>query len=196
MIKNLFAAILLTITFAGCGYTFQGAGSVLPPDVKKIYIPFAENDSTEGSFGNVFTEILRDQFERYGAVEVTDERSGSDAELISRIKSVKRSTRAVTNSTDIAQQFDTTVVIDARLVKRNGSQLWANPNMQISYAVAASQAGLQAGSSAFAAGLTTDASLARLDPRQFARSQEQSALEQIATTAAQMIYNQAVAPDF
>ena len=68
--------------------------------------------------------------------------------------------------------------------------------MQISSAVAASQAGLQAGSSAFAAGLTTDASLARLDPRQFARSQEQSALEQIATTAAQMIYNQAVAPDF
>jgi hypothetical protein len=199
--KHLFSILSLLFSVAltsllGCGYTLQGTGSVLPPDVKKIYIPFAENDSTEGSFGNILTESLRDQFERFGAVEVTDKRLGADAELITRIKSVKRTTRAVTNTTDIAQQFDTAVVIDVRLVKKNGTMLWGNPNLQVSSAVAASQAGLQAGSASFAGGLTTDSSLARLDPRQFIRSQEQTALEQIALTASQTIYNQAVAPDF
>jgi len=196
-ILSFFLLIIVTAThLVGCGYTLQGSGSVLPPDVKKIYVPFTENDSTEGSLANLLTEALRDQFERFGVVEVTDSRLGADAELTSRIKSVKKTSRAVTNTTDVSQQFDTTVVIEARLIKKNGTQLWADSNLQVSSAVAASQAGLQAGSTSFAGGLTTDSSLARLDPRQFIRSQEQTALEQIALTAAQTIYNQSVAPDF
>ena len=202
IMKNISLTTIISLVLfvalgaSGCGYTLQGSGSVLPPDVKTIYIPFAENDSTEGSFGNIFTEALRDQFERFGTVIVSDERSGSDAELISRIKSVKRQTRAVTSTTDIAQQFDTTVTIEARLVKKNGAQLWSNPNIQVSSAVAAAQLGLQSGSTSFASGLGSASELSKLDPRQFARSQEQAALETLAQAASLKIYNDSVAPDF
>jgi outer membrane lipopolysaccharide assembly protein LptE/RlpB len=184
------------IILCGCGYTLQGSGSVLPPDIKKIYIPFVENDSTDGAIANLFTESLRDQFERYGVVTVTNSRAESDAELLARIKQVNRSTRSVTSETDIADQFDTTLVIDVRLLKKNGTPLWVNPDLQVSTQVAASQGGLVASSSSFAGGLTTSSELSQLDPRQFARSQEQVALEKLAQNAAQLIYNSAVAPDF
>jgi hypothetical protein len=45
LIKSLakFSILVLSILAQfGCGYALQGAGSVLPPDIKKVYIPFLE----------------------------------------------------------------------------------------------------------------------------------------------------------
>jgi outer membrane lipopolysaccharide assembly protein LptE/RlpB len=188
--------LMFLFNLVGCGYTLQGSGSVLPPDVKKIYIPFVENDSTEGAIANLFTESLRDQFERYGVVTVTNTRAESDAELLARIKKVTRNTRSTTARTDVADQFDTTLTLDVRLLKKNGTPLWVNQDLQVSTQVAASTTGLVSSSANFAGGLTTSSELARLDPRQFARSQEQVALQTLAQNAATLIYNSAVAPDF
>lgn len=194
LLRYLFVLFFLINT--GCGYTFQGGTSVLPSDVKQVFIPFVENDSTDGTFANLFTEALRDQFERYGIVEITEDRAVADAELLARVKSVKRTTRAVTSKTDVAQQFDTTVTIDAKLVKKNGTQLWANRNLQISSASAATQSGLVSNSVSFSGGLIGAGDLGSLDPRQFAKSQEQTALQKIAEMASVQIYNSAVAADF
>lgn len=194
-IQNISLFILL-IVLNGCGYTFQGSGSVLPPDIKKVYIPFVENDSTEGGIASVLTEALRDQFERYGIVEIVENARESDAELTVRIKSVTKTSRSVTSKSDIALQFDTVMLISAVLKRQTGAVLWRNDNFSISTAFAASEGGLVSSSSDFAQGVIGASSLDNLDPRQFARSQEQAALEQIALLASRRIYEDSVAPDF
>ena len=181
---------------SGCGYTLAGSGSVLPPDVKKIYIPLAENDSTESGIANSLTEAFRDQFEQYGVVEVVDDSQDADATLEARIKSVKRTSRAVTSKTDVALQSDVTMAISATLTRRNGAILYQNENISISSAFGAAAAGVVASSASFAQGVISQSALANLDPRQLEQSQEQQALDQITTTAAQRVYQDAIAPDF
>lgn len=196
MIKRLSALLVLITLLAGCGYTLQGSGSILPPDVKKIYIPIVENDSTEGGIANIFTESLRDQFERFGVVEIADESQSADAILNARIKSVKRTSRAVTSRTEVALQYDVTMTVSATLKKRNGTLLYRDENLSLSNAFGASQSGVVTSSTDFAQGITDAAALGNLDSRQLARSQEQQALQQIASLAAARIYQDAVSPDF
>lgn len=195
VITFLFGVLLVSFC-AGCGYTLQGGGSILPPDVKKIYIPFVQNDSTEGGIANIFTESLRDQFERFGVVEIVDDAQNADATLNARIKSIKRISRAVTSKTEVAVQYDVTMLVSATLKKKNGSILYRDENLSLSSAYGAAQAGVVASSSDFAQGVIGASSLDKLDSRQLARSQEQQALEQIASIAAARIYQDAVSPDF
>lgn len=193
---SIFFLCLVSSFISGCGYTLQGGGSVLPPDVKKIYIPLVENDSTEGGVAGTLTEALRDQFERYGIVEVVDEALDADATLEARIKSVKRQSKAVTSKTEVALQYDVTMTLAASIKRRNGTLLYKNDNLALSSAFGATQAGVVSSSADFAQGVINATSLGNLDPRQLARSQEQQALQQIVSLAAQKIYQDSVAPDF
>ncbi len=196
MFKRLLAFCSIIACVSGCGYTFQGSGSVLPPDVKKIYIPLVENDSTEGGISNVLTEALRDQFERFGVVQIVESAREGDAELTVRIKSVTKTSRSVTSKSDVALQSETSMVLSAVLQRQTGAVLWRNDNLAISTAYAAAEGGLVSSSSEFAQGVIGASELDNLDPRQFARSQEQAALEQIAQLASQRIYLDSVSPDF
>ena len=81
--------ISILCLFGGCGYTFHGGGSVLPPDVTKVMIPMVENNSTEPGLGAIVTEALRDQFERFGALSVVDSYGEADAVLDAKILEIK-----------------------------------------------------------------------------------------------------------
>lgn len=194
--KKLFLIGLSALTLGGCGYGFHGGKSILPPDVKKIYIPIVENDSTEGGLSNIFTESLRDTFERYGAVEVVDNELGADAILKARIVKVTRDTRSVTSQTDQALQLDTTMTVDAELKRTTGSILYRNKSLQVSKSFGASAGSTISSSSDFASGIVSSGDLANLDPHEQQRSQEQLALQDITQRVARKIYDDAVAPDF
>lgn len=196
MIRLLIVSTCILLTQLGCGYAFQGGKSILPPDVKKIYIPIVENDSTEGGLSNLFTESLRDTFDRFGAVEVVNSEIDADAILKARITKVTKDTRSVTSNTDIALQLDTTMTVDAELKKTTGQILWRNKSLQVSKSFGSSAATTQSSSSEFAGGLIGSGDLANLDPHEQQRSQEQLALQDITQKTARKIYDDAVAPDF
>lgn len=201
MIRNsqLFFAAMLFLSFSqvtGCGYAFTGAGSVLPPDVKKVYIPLAENNSTELGLADVVTEALREQFDSYGVVTVVDSQNDADAVLRTTITSVKRATRSTTSNTDAALQLDTRLALSAELVRVTGPVLWRDSDITVTKSFGGDRSVVITSSSDFASGSIGAADIATLDPREVARGQEQEVLNTLAEDAARKIYDDAVAPDF
>lgn len=189
--------LILALSFAsGCGYTFQGSGSVLPADVKKIYIPMVDNNSTETALTQLVTESIRDQFDKYGVVTVVEEINGADAVLKTRILKVSRKPRTVTSNTDTVQQFDTVLTISGELRRSTGPVLWRNPSFTVSRAIGASSDVVTGTSADFASGSIGASDLGSLDSREISRGQEAEALERLATEVARRIYDEAVAPDF
>ena len=136
-VQMVIAGILL-VALSGCGYTFSGGGSVLPPDVKKVAIPLVDNSSTETGLSTVVTEALRDQFERFGVLTVVEEESEADAVLNARILRVQRETSAVEAKSDAALQRDTTMTLAAELRRTDGPVLWRNTKLVVTKPVAAS----------------------------------------------------------
>lgn len=196
MKTRIFSSLILIGLLAGCGYKLQGGGSILPPDVKKVYVPRVENLSTEAGFANVVTEALRDRFERFGVLTVVEDAALADAVLKVRVLKVQRGTSSVTSQTDVSLQQDTSVTLAGELRRVSGPLLWQNPNLVVSKAVGTTSGSVVTSSAEFASGSIGASDLAGLSSREVARGQEQEALENLANQAARIIYDQAVAPDF
>lgn len=190
----LFCLVMLVTT--GCGYEFQGSGSILPADVKRVYIPIAENNSTEPSLALTVTEAIRDRFERFGVVSVVDEQKDADAILTAKILKVKRDTNTVSSRADTALQQNTTMTLAAELRRISGPVLWRNPNLAVTKVFGSSSGAVVTTSADFAGGGLSSSDIGNLDARELARGQEQEALSTLADLAARQIYDDAVAPDF
>ncbi|MCB0310022.1 MAG: LptE family protein [Bdellovibrionales bacterium] len=188
--------VALGLFCSSCGYQFQGSGSILPPDVKKVYIPLVENNTTEAGLAVTMTEALRDEFDRYGAVLVVEDEFEADAVLRSRILKVVSGTRSSTSTTDTALQLDTTVTLWTELSRQDGSVLWRNPNLAVTRSFATSSDVVVTSSADFAGSSIGSGDLGALDTREISRGQEQQVLEDLAEEAARKVYDQAVAPDF
>lgn len=193
---SLIVSVLTIITSLGCGYTFQGSGSILPEDVKQLYIPTVINNSTESSLTQQLTDALQDQFERYGAVQVLDTNVGADAVLEVRIMQVRQGTRTSTAATDTALTLDTELTLFAELRRITGQVLWRNPSLIVSTAFGTSRSAVVTSTAGFATGTLGSSDLAGLNERELARGQEQEALAQLCEQAAMNIYDSSVAPDF
>ena len=188
--------LLLVFSLLACGYQFQGGGSILPPDVKRVYIPLADNSSTESGFSAVLTDSLRDRFERFGVLTVVDGPEQADAVLRTKILRLDRGTQSATSKTDIALQQSTSLTLNVELNRSDGSPLWRNPRMVVTKAFGTSSEAVVTSSAEFASGSLGGADLGGLSTREIARGQEREALNQLADQAARIIYDQAVAPDF
>lgn len=197
-LRALYGA-LLAIQLVGCGYTLQGSGSVLPPDVRRVYIPLVENNSTQSGLTTTFTEALRDRFERYGVVSVVDDISEADAVLKTRIVKVQRTTGAVNGASDSAIQLDAKMQLAAELRRVSGAILWKNPDFEVAATYGSVNQTVVTSSADFAASGLDQQSFAALGQngsREIQRGQERDVLNKLAEQAASQIYDSAVAPDF
>jgi outer membrane lipopolysaccharide assembly protein LptE/RlpB len=192
--KRLFVVLLMIVS--GCGYTFQGTGTVLPADVRKIFIPLAENNSTELGLADTVTEALREQFDSYGVVTVVEKQSEADAVLRVTITQVKRSTRSVTSSTNAALQLDTKMSLGAELRRVTGAVLWRDSDISVSKSFGGDRRVVVTSSADFATQSLGAGDITNLDPREVSRGQEQEVLRLLAEDAARQLYDQSVAPDF
>jgi outer membrane lipopolysaccharide assembly protein LptE/RlpB len=198
-IKNLTVRTISVLTLlicGGCGYTLQGSGSILPPDVKVVAIPIVENNTTEPSLTALMTEALRDRFERFGVVSVVDEIRDADAVLQARILGVSRKSRSVTSRTSTALQYDTTITVSAVLKKVSGQVLWRSPSMSVARSYGATSDVVITTSADFSGSTLDSDDLAGLDTREISRGQEQEALSLLSEEVARKIYDESVAPDF
>ena len=196
--QALLAVVLWGLVFilSGCGYSFRGSGSVLPPDVRRIAVPLVENSSPEAGLTLILTEALRDEFERYGAVSIVEDASDADAILKARIVDVRRQTSSVTSKTDTALQFDTTLVMAAELRRVTGGLLWQDRAITVSRPFGATSGVVVTSSAQFSESALGAGDLAGLDSREISRGQEQETLALLAEDVARTVYEKAVAPDF
>ncbi len=194
--KQIATLLLGLFVISGCGYGFQGSGSVLPDDVKTISVRLAENNTTEPGLGLRFTEKLRSRFERYGAVKVVDPDQDADAELITSIKQVENRTRDVTGVTDIALELELTMTVRAELRMKNGQVLYRNENLRATETFGSVSDVVVTSSSQFAQGGIESGTLSTLGSREVSRGQQNQALEEVMEEAARVLYLDAVAADF
>lgn len=188
--------LVVCVVVNACGYTLQGSGTVLPPDVKAIYIPQVQNNSTELGLSDTVTEALREQFESYGVVTVVDRQSLADAVLNVKILNVTRTTRTVLGTDDTATQMETTMVLEGELRRTTGPLLWKNNMIRVARGVGTDRSAVVTSSAAFASGSISSTDLQQLSSREITRSQENEILPNLAAEAARKIYDGSVAPDF
>ena len=175
---------------------FQGSGSVLPVDVKKIYIPLVENSTPEAGLDRVVTEALQDQFERYGTFFVVDSMNDADAILKVKILSIARNNRTTTSNTDSALQVQAVLQLSGELRRVSGPLLWSNPSMTQTASYGAVGGAVVANSADFAGGNIGSSDLSGLNSREVSRSQETQILDTLAEQSARAIYHEAVLPEF
>lgn len=187
---------LLLLNIAGCGYSFQGSGSILPQDVKTVAIPIAENDTTSPALGQRFTEALRSRFDRYGVVRVIESEGEADAVLDAKILKLENKIRETTSKTDIALESSLVMTVSAELRRRNGQILYRNANLSASDTIAGVGDVVVTSSSGFAQSGIDSGTLGSLGAREVQRGQQSEALENLLDEAAQKIYLEAVAADF
>lgn len=196
---SIFLISIFCLNLLGCGYTFQGSGSILPPDVKRVYIPLVENNSTESGLTTLFTEALRDRFERFGVVTVVEDIADADAVLRTRILKVRRDTGAVSGETDSAIQLDTTMEIAAELRRVSGAILWRSTGFEVTQSYGSVNQLVLTSSSDFAntgIGQQDLNTLGQSGNREIQRGQERNVLNKLAEEAALKIYDASVSPDF
>lgn len=189
--------LCLTVTaFAGCGYKFQGSGTILPPDVRKIAVPLVENNSAESGLSNLFTDAFRDEFERFGVITVVDNENEADAVFTATIEDVDREVRTVTSNTSSGLQFDVLINLSAELRRTDGALLWKNPSLTISQGYGSTVGSVVTSSPFFASQSLSASDLGGLSSSEVTRGQEEGAFETLATAAARKIYDDAIAADF
>ena len=198
MFKNFIKIIIssLVFVFVGCGYTFIGSGSSLPPNVKSVYIPFVTNLSSETYITPLITEALREEFEKYGVLKVVDSTENYDSILNVTILSVGEESRTVNASTESELQGDLILNLQVELTRRDGTILWANPHMSMSRSYAADLSTVVTGSSSFAQSGMSASDLQHLGNNEVSRSQQRITMENLIEETSKKIYMQAVAPSF
>ena len=192
---SLIALVFMTI-LTGCGYTFRGSGSALPPDVKAIYIPQVDNNSTKLGLATVLTDAIRDEFDSYGSISVVDNQNQADAVLKVTIVDVKETTSAVRANTNTSLQMQTTMFLTAELRRVTGAVLWRDNQIRVTQTFGADSSVVVTSSAAFAGGSISSGDLSGLSSREISRGQEASALNSLSETAARQMYDKAIAPDF
>jgi len=188
--------LVLSTVSSGCGYTFRGSGSALPPDVKSIYIPQADNNSTKLGLATVLTDAIRDEFDAYGTVSVVDNQNEADAILKVTIVDVKETTSAVRANTNTSLQMQTTMFLTAELRRVTGPVLWRDNQIRVTQTFGADSSVVVTSSAAFAGGSISSGDLSGLSSREISRGQEASALNALSEDAARQMYDKAIAPDF
>lgn len=196
LITRFVTIFALMLCLDGCGYAFQGGGSILPPDVRKVQIPRVENESPEPGVSLALTEALRDRFERYGVVAVVEEIGEADAVLKAKILDVKRDVSTTTSSTDTALQSSVSVTVAAELRRVTGPVLWRSTALSVNKTFATTSDVVVTSSADFASGSLGASDLGSLDSREVSRGQEQDALNSALEDVALKIYDASVAPDF
>jgi outer membrane lipopolysaccharide assembly protein LptE/RlpB len=191
----LIALVFMTI-LTGCGYTFRGSGSALPPDVKAIYIPQVDNNSTKLGLATVLTDAIRDEFDSYGSISVVVIQNQADAVLKVTIVDVKETTSAVRANTNTSLQMQTTMFLTAELRRVTGAVLWRDNQIRVTQTFGADSSVVVTSSAAFAGGSISSGDLSGLSRREISRGQEASALNSLSETAARQMYDKAIAPDF
>jgi hypothetical protein len=194
-ISNLMALFMCFLS-VGCGYTFRGSESALPPDVKNIYIPQVENNSTKLGLATIVTEAIRDEFDSYGTVSVVDTQSEADAVLKVRILNVRDNTGATRSGTNTALQTQTTITLAGELRRVTGPVLWRDGAIQATQSFGADSSVVVTSSLDFAGGPSGAGDLAGLSGREVSRGQEANALNTLASNVARQLYDKAIAPDF
>jgi len=124
--KKLFSIFCLVLA-SGCGYQLVGKETHLPPGISSISIPTFINQTLEPGIEVPFTQAFLREFILDRRVKVVDRKEG-DSLLEGVIKSYTFYVVSFDRS-GLALEYQTNVVADLTLKKRDGEILWSEKNL-------------------------------------------------------------------
>jgi len=125
-VKNYFFIVCLFLLL-GCGYQLVGKETHVPPGLTSVAIPTFVNQTFEPGIEIQFTQGFLREFIRERRVKVLDRRE-ADSILEGVIKSFQSYSVAYDRS-GLVTEYQTTVVIDLVLKKKNGETLWVEKDI-------------------------------------------------------------------
>jgi outer membrane lipopolysaccharide assembly protein LptE/RlpB len=114
--------LVCLVLVGGCGYHLAGKETHSPPGVRSVAIPTLKNQTLEPGIETHFTHAFLRQFILDRRVNVVD-RKEADSILEGTIKSFYLLSTSY-DKAGFATEFQTVVVMDISLKRRNGEILW------------------------------------------------------------------------
>ena len=150
-IQNGAVAVFLLWGF-GCGYQFSGGGEGFPKDVRTVFVEPFINRSRDVGMEREMATALRSEFHQQRQIRVVDRVEEADAVLSGVIRSVESRIVSV-NRNDEVLQFETALVVDMTLRRRNPDEvLWRTQGTRLTELHAGSRAAVVTSSSDFKTG--------------------------------------------
>jgi outer membrane lipopolysaccharide assembly protein LptE/RlpB len=127
-ITYVVSIIILFSATLGCGYHIMGKGGEFPEGITSLAIIPLENKTKEPNLTSIFTSALRREFIFRREVEIVAVEK-AEASVQGSIGSINIVSTAY-DSTGRASEYDITVTLDLRLVRRGTSViLWKGDNI-------------------------------------------------------------------
>ena len=104
--KTTFLIFFILISTASCAYHMGYENKALPANVKSVYIPIFENDSSETSLGMIFSNAFMSEVQESKQINVSKDAEHSN-QMIGRVLSVTNS-QINTDRRDIGSGFKST----------------------------------------------------------------------------------------
>ena len=127
LFKTLRVLICVTL-LSGCGYQLAGKDTHVPPGVTSVAIPTLVNQTFEPGVEIAFTQAFLREFIKDRRVKVV-ERKEADSVVEGVIKSFFIFSASYDKS-GYALEYQTVVVMDITLKKRNGEIIWAEKDFK------------------------------------------------------------------
>ena len=125
--KRLLLLLFCLVLLWGCGYQLAGKETHSPPGVSSVAIPTLVNQTLEPGIEIVFTQAFLREFIQDRRVKVVDRRE-ADSILEGIIKSFYIFSVSYDKS-GFALEYQTMVIMDIALKKRNGEILWKEKDL-------------------------------------------------------------------
>ena len=138
--------------FSACGYQWVGQSSLLPKDAQTVYVEPFINRSRDVGLEKELTSALRSEFYRRGQLRVVDLAEQADIILSGVVRSLE-STVASVNRRDEVLQYESVLVLDATLRRREPNEIiWRGQGLRLTELSGGSRAAVVTTSSDFRTG--------------------------------------------
>lgn len=146
---RLVMAGVLALFLSACGYQWVGQSSLLPKDARTVYVEPFINRSRDVGMEKELTSALRSEFYRRGELRVVDLSEQADIILSGVVRSLD-STVASVNRRDEVLQYESVLVLDATLRRREPNEiLWRGQGLRLTEIHGGSRAAVVTTSSEF-----------------------------------------------
>jgi hypothetical protein len=146
---RLVMAAILAVFLSACGYQWVGQSSLLPKDAQTVYVEPFINRSRDVGMEKELTSALRSEFYRRGELRVVDLSEQADIILSGVVRSLD-STVASVNRRDEVLQYESVLVLDATLRRREPNEiLWRGQGLRLAEIHGGSRAAVVTTSSEF-----------------------------------------------
>lgn len=177
--RRRFYAALALFALTGCGYQWVGQSSLLPKDARTVFVETFINRGRDVGLEKEITSALRGEFYRRGQLRVVDHSDQADIILSGVVRSLD-STVASTNRRDEVLQYESVLLLDATLRRREPNEiLWRGEALRLSEIHGGSRSAVVTTSSEFRTATLNSADVRRLTDIQLTENERRQVRERL-----------------